>query len=404
MSQSRLEALVRALTVCSFVLMCWVFHRTLSADRACVASRAIASVGIAHQTFDNCRYESRLSLNDLRVNLEPQDRSALRALAAADVADLDMRQIPNLRVEISEAPREFRVSAGRLVLGRAWLGEPLHVRRALLMARVKARLPASADAFQLEVLTDFELLARGLDLPTANGTSLSRDVKFSTAATELTTYCRSPFRSLAHETVCSDPKALESVAQAQTFGLRPLLAAGLWRVWSKLDLTSRLKSLKQLELGLVMPPTEVPPRGEAGALVLWYQRMLNAYAEKLQLASAPDYEHAFKRTLGELEIEAPTHWELTIDLRNTPVWKEILTQLKERSRFRKQERTLVFTPDGETALPSGLPVAWAAADIQSQKHVTIACNWPAEGDAVHVRAGQIFAHQSCEKLKSAFWD
>ena len=110
------------------------------------------------------------------------------------------------------------------------------------------------------------------------------------------------------------------------------------------------------------------------------------------------------RTLKELEVESPTKWELTMDVTNTPAWREIFEQMRRRTHVVKGERVLVFTPEGARALPSGLPVAWSADDISSQKHVMIACEWPQADEMVQIRARKMYARQTCDKISSPFWD
>jgi hypothetical protein len=146
----------------------------------------------------------------------------------------------------------------------------------------------------------------------------------------------------------------------------------------------------------------IHPVTENGAtLALWFTELLEDHLRALGLEKETG---AFKRALRELEVEAPTHWELTVDVTKTPAWREILEQLRTRSFFRPKERTLVFTPDGAVALPSGMPVEWAANDISSQKHVMIGCPLPDSSEAVAIHARHIYAQKSCEKLTRSFWD
>src|ERR1019366_6618225 len=98
------------------------------------------------------------------------------------------------------------------------------------------------------------------------------------------------------------------------------------------------------------------------SLVEWFQDSLQEHLTALRFAAGEHLTWAFKSTMKELEVETPTHWELTVDITNTPVWKDILQQFKTWSHFHRGERTLIFTPEGEVALPSGLPVAWGGAD------------------------------------------
>ena len=216
-------------------------------------------------------------------------------------------------------------------------------------------------------------------------------------------YCRSPFRSIAHRTVCEMPNPEAMDMQANVWGTRPLLSAAIWRVYSKLSLKQRLQVQKNIREGVHWPEVSTLRDQSVVGLILWFDRTLHQHLQAMGIKGAEDARLAIKQTMKELQVEAPTSWELTVDLKNTPAWKEVLAQLKEWSRLRKTERTLVFTPQGNLALPAGLPVTWAAPDIKSQKHVMIACHWPKPADTLSVVARHFFAQQNCGKLTQAFW-
>ena len=142
---------------------------------------------------------------------------------------------------------------------------------------------------------------------------------------------------------------------------------------------------------------------EAANLVVWLQAALTRQMAAL-LPESEETSQAIRRSLTELEVEAPTRWELTLDVTNTPAWREIVAQMRERSRLMRRERILIFTPEGATALPADRAVNWAGNEVSTQKHVLIACRWPKPEDTVHVKARHLFAQQSCSKLEQAFWE
>lgn len=400
-----LESLARALTILSFVTLCWVSHRTLQVRESCVTSTFIAFVQIGTARADNCRFESRLNLTS-GSNLQAADGARLRALEILEpLSSVFPQRNPDLTVEISvDNPHAFDLGAGAVRIGEAWLNDSVQVRRALIMAALKSAHPESYNQFQLEVLSDFLLLALYTDDGTQGEISLRRDVKFPTAAPSLGQYCLSPFRSLAHHQLCQLPDLESGEEATQVWGFRPLLASALWRAFDKLPLQQQVQVLERIRHGQALPVVDPAEHGDVENLVGWFENTFKDYAGSLGILASERGELALKQAMKELEVEAPTKWELTVDVTKTPAWKEIVEQLKTRARFRLKERALIFTPEGEFALPSGLPVAWSASDISSQKHVLIACEWPKPGEAVHVQARQLFAQRSCEKLKRAFWD
>jgi hypothetical protein len=165
-----------------------------------------------------------------------------------------------------------------------------------------------------------------------------------------------------------------------------------------------VQAIARIKQGVSFPVIDTLPENRVESLVKWYSSTLNQYASAMGMNRNAEDAFAQKRALKELEVEAPTRWELTFDLTHTPAWREIVAQLKQWAHFHSRERTLLFTPAGEVALPSGLPVDWSARDIRSQKHVLIACKWPKPGQAVKVKARRLFAQQSCGKIGKPFWD
>lgn len=404
LKSSALESLARALTVFTFILLCWVAHRVLQVREACVSSSFISTVRFDSASAGNCLYESRLDLRHLTSPLTRSQAQQIRALEVLEpLSSLFGGPGPRLIVEIqSRDPRAFELTTAGVRLGEAWLNDPAQTRRALVMAFLRTR--QEYNQYQLEVLTDFLVLALYNDDAVQGSYSLRKDMKFPTAAAGLEPYCRSPFRSLAHHTYCQLPDPDHADVHAGVWGFRPLLASALWRAFDKLPLNEKINVLNRIKSGAALPAIATVENPAVENLVEWFETALGDYAAAFGIAASEEGQFALRRALKELEVEAPTHWELTVDVTQTPAWKEIVEQLKTRSRFRAKERALVFTPEGEVALPSGLQVAWNAQDIQSQKHVMIACEWPASGAAVHVQARQIFAKKTCDKLSGAFWD
>ena len=384
-----MERLAKALTIFSFVLMCWVAHRTLQVRESCVSSSFVAYVVFDDAKVSNCAFESRLTWT---TDVGRVRNQLLRRLETLEpLLALFPRAQPKMTVQITDQePDAFALGErGSVRIGVHWLDQPLQVRRALTMAVLKNELAVPAG--HLDVMTDFIILALFDDAP-----NVLRGTKFPTAPVGLDSYCKSPLRSLAHAQACAlKPEATKD----DSFGLRPLLASALWRTFTKATVAEQVAVLRRLRTRPTLPAIEARDLAGVENLVDWFRNTINDYALGLELPRG----FAFESALKELEVEAPTHWELTIDLTRAPAWKEIVEQLKTLSRFRARERALLFTPEGEIALPSGLPVAWSADDVQSQKHVLIACEWPKPGEAVHVRARQMFARQACGKLDTAFW-
>jgi hypothetical protein len=395
------EIAAQILAIASFAGMAWVASRTLQIRTQCLSSSFIAFVQIGGERVENCRYESRLSLRNWTNPLTAEQTGILRRLEVLEpLTGIFPNARPRLAVEInSEQPRLFQLGRGWVRLGREWLDDPTETRRALIMTVLKRERPETFEAdFELELTADFLLLS------VMGGHSLASEVKLPTSAPSFQEYCKSPLRSLAHFEVCSGEESELADRQANAWGFRPLLAAALARMYAKAGLKTKLAVLRVVRLGTVVPSRDPAPDARLATLIPWFEQSLRDHMSALHFPAGETTERNFKSTMRELDVESPIHWELTVDITNTPAWKEILTQFKSWSQFHPRERTLVFTPEGAVAFPSGLPVAWSPDEIQSQTHVLIACEWPKPDEAVSVNAQHVFARQSCGKVDQIFWN
>lgn len=404
-----IERAARALTIFTFILLCWVGHRSLQFRAHCLNSDYLSFVQLDGRRVYNCLYESRLNLEPFFSPITYEQSRTLRRLEQVDqLSGFVAMSSPAVALEIvEEDPEFFELGRNFLRLGSAWLNDNVQLKRALIMVALNTAQPeAFPHHFQLEVMTDFLLkVAFGQDLWLKDGHefSFAGHVKFPTTAAGFTEYCRSPFRSLAHQEACSRQEPDSEDLQARVWGLRPLLASALWRVYDKLSLNEKLKVMEKIRSPLTFPSLGSVHEEGVEPLMSWFQKTLEEDLTSLGMTQTAESEVALKRTFKELQFESPTHWELTVDLTHTPAWREILEQLRVLSRFNKQDRVLVFTPEGEKALPADIDVAWSASDIQSQKHVLVACNWPKPAEAVAVKARHLFASRSCDKLTDIFW-
>jgi hypothetical protein len=400
-SAKTVENIAQVLSIITFVVMCWVAHRTLQFRTQCVSSSYISFVQIGDDRFENCSYESRLSLTGLTRRVSPERLNQLRALEVLEpLKGVIPTRAPHLAVEINlENPHQFELGRGYLRLGEEWLRDGRQTERALIMALLKGGQPQNySGEFQLEVMADF-LMMSVLNEATELSHSMTEEVKFPTTAPSFKDYCKSPFRSLAHYKACASEESSSKV-----WGFRPLMAVALWRMFEKASLTQKMRTLQVIRLGDILPQFPELRDDSVAGMVAWFQASLQEQLGGLKFRDDDHEQWAFKRTMKELEVEAPTHWELTVDITNTPAWRDIVEQFRTWSRFHHNERTLIFTPEGALAFPSGLPVAWGKADIQSQKHVMIACTWPKPEEVVLVSARHTYAQHSCGKIDEVFWN
>jgi hypothetical protein len=387
--------------------MCWVAHRTLQVREQCVNSSFISFAQIGGERIENCLFESRLSLHTLLHTLPAKTVAQVRALEVMDPLEgLFPGVRPRLAVEVSiSEPRAFELGRGFVRLGEDWLKDERQTERALIMGLLKRDQPQNYNSagFQLEVMADFIMLTV-MSHSIQHDHSLIDEVKFPTSAPSFKEYCRSPFRSLAHYAGCALPEPDSVDMQANVWGFRPLVAVGLYRMFAKSSLTQKIAVMRAIRAGETLPVIESLHDNSVEGMVQWYESTLHAELDALKFEKTERADWAFKVSMKELEVEAPTHWELTVDITNTPAWRDIVEQFRTWSRYHRKERTLIFTPEGALAFPSGLPVAWGKADIQTQKHVMIACQWPKPEDVVTVTARHVYARQSCGKVEEIFWN
>lgn len=362
-----MEKLAKALTIFTFVTLCWVAHRALQMRTDCITSTYLSLVLIDKEKIFNCGFESRLNLKSVYAPLNYTTLSKVRMMETLEpLKEFLPVKGPRLAVEVLSEGSHFEMGKGFVRLGRELLGSKAG-RRSLLMGVLNNELPhAFSGNFELEVIADFLTLV--LFPSSAWAHAPVKDLRFSTSA------------------------------KSQGFG--PVLAVALKKVYDRVPLKQKIAAMRRLRNTDALPLVFEPLDSSGSSLALWFEKSLRDLSETMGMTD----EVAIKQALKLMEVEAPTKWELTVDVTRTPAWREIIEQLKKRSEFRPRERILVFTPEGTMALPSGLPVEWEPQDISSQKHVMIACKMPGPGDVVNIQARHIFAEQSCEKLTHPFWD
>jgi len=401
-----LEKLAQVLTVVSFLVICWVAHRVLAIRTQCVSSSFVAYVQIGQERVENCLFESRLSLSRLFRPLSSEHIEMLRALEVLEpLAQVLPVNQPRLAVEINlKVPYIFELGRGYVRIGQEWLSDGVQTRRALIMGVLKRQFPKTYNpGLQIEVVTDF-LLSAVFGENDWGGHSLLQEARFPTSSPGFAEYCKSPFRSLAHFDECVNGAPAKGDPHATVWGFRSLLAAGMVRVFNKASIGGKMAVIHALAQGRAPAPILGLSDSSIEARVRWLERSLTQQATAFGFEPGAETDLAVQRTLKELDVSAPTHWELTVDLTNTPSWKEVLEQFRQWTRLHARERVLVFTPEGAIAFPAGLPVEWAAHEVQSQKHVLIACHWPKPEDALPVTARHMFARQLCGKIDEVFWN
>lgn len=394
--QARLERVVQILTLLSFALSCWTLNRALRPRPDCVTSTVLRAVVIEDQVVGNCAFESRLQIGGAR--LSPTAHRYLRQLEDTAGIERWFRREPRAVITIDQAhSRAFEAERGGARIGVAWFADARQLKRAVTMALIHAHpVYAGLTPFARQTLADFIILASRAERPAAG-------VGFATAAPSLAGYCASPDRSPAHVSNC-ESRAVAADRDANAWGFESALANTLARTFAAARLRDQLRIVAGVRAGVLLPTPDRPTSTAAADLVKWFNSTTRAWAGALQMLNAPAAEQILSASLDSLGVRSPTRWELTIDLRHSPKWREIVNQLVARAHFRPRERALVFTPEGEVTLPSGRPAYWAASDVASDKHVMIACRWPAARAAVAVRADQFFARQTCGTLDAAFWD
>src|ERR1019366_3713164 len=106
-----IETVAQALTIVSFVVMCWVIHRTLQVRTQCVTSSFISFVQIGPERIENCLYESRLSLQQMVHSVPSEKLEMVRKLEVMEpLTDLFPVVRPRVAVEVSlDQPHLFEL-------------------------------------------------------------------------------------------------------------------------------------------------------------------------------------------------------------------------------------------------------------------------------------------------------
>lgn len=395
------EALAQALSVLTFLLLAWIGQRLLSERSDCVHSAAIRTVTIEGRRILNCQRVSRLDLDPLLSPLRPHVRKKLRAIEALEPLSPFSGRWNQLNVEIVKGDLQiFSLDRNHLKIGDEWLRYPDPILRAMNQVYLSVNTENS-NLVQTQVLADF---LRFWLRPKADD-----EMRLGMAPMGFSEACKGSHRTVHLEQLC----ASRTVASISKRSPEVLTTIGVWSFLS-FALADVVRSLPFRDQQIVLtqvwseeskwPAMDPPESNHVEAITTWLESALNSYLDAFGVSQSIERLYALKGSMAKLDISAPLKWELTIDLRHTPAWSEILEQLKSWSRFRGGQRTLVFTPKGEVALPSGHNVSWRSDEIRSQKHVMVACHWPKPEQALTVESRQFFAEQSCGRLSTPFWE
>jgi hypothetical protein len=425
MHVGRWQSLAHGLSLATFFLFCWVIFRGLEVRTHCLNSHLVRSLRLPSTAdapevkIDNCALESRLSLTGRFQRLSREQQQTKLQIEELDgLSDLFRAQVLSLDIEISEQP--FRVlvqSSGVLLqIPSAFMKSSSAFKRAAILALLKLRQPLLyEDHFHQEILADLlELAQFGVQPKWSN-------VKLHNVPLSPREYCRSAWRSLYHSQACeqNDHQSLQEVAGL--WGLRPLLSIAVWKVLTDDGTLKDRWQITQAILGGVVLPSMNAPALDPAMLAQWLRQHVEQIALVLgnssgtAVATAADTEtkadadadadvdadadakaaDRLARVFKRLDVESPVRWELTVDLQHMPDWRGVLNQLIKRAAYRPQERVLVFTPEGEVALPANVPVAWRPEQIRSQKHLLLACHWPEPARVLSIESRVFKAHQAC---------
>jgi hypothetical protein len=403
----------RALAVMSFVSLCWVLSRSVDERPLCLHSEFVAELVNSGDSFDNCRAESRLSLNNLAHTPTQESINLARRLDTLDsLSSVWPKPLPAIHVVIdTDEPFLFEMSQGQVRVGAAIAQAQGQLERAIVLSLLNSHFsPLTRTAFENEVTADFLLMnvlgIRELQDPsTGEIVSFDKNVSFAFSERSLDEYCNSFWRSLSHFMICSIQNPGFRAHDISSWGSRPLVAKILSDFYDQLGMSQKVQLISGLFESKALASVTTLKDSSSQSLALWTveqaRSILTGWGFSPDDASV---KFPFQRALVLSRVFQPTQWDYTVEFKNTPEWESLWLSLKQWSQAHPDLNILVWSPIGIHAFPEGNAVRWAASDVKTQKHFLIACKWPQAKDAIAIEARHFVALQVCDKSQSPKWN
>ena len=181
--------------------------------------------------------------------------------------------------------------------------------------------------------------------------------------------------------------------------MRPLVSWALWNFARQLPASKQIHFFRSL-LNDHLPAESLAIPGLGNQF--WVQSQTVALLKRWDLGD-DIHRRELKRIFYSEDLTEPLAFDLTVEVADSGLAARTLNSLKKWMAFQGYHRVLFASPGRLLALPEGIPVDVPAKEIQTRRHVILACDWPKVKDVRSLKSHFLFALRVCGEDKLPSW-
>jgi hypothetical protein len=298
-------------------------------------------------------------------------------------------------------PQKYELVKNELKLGISLASQAGHFERSVLLAWVQMNWPEHDELTQ-EVMADILTWSLAHDLQWTDPTSgeaifLGSRLKYSLTSTSLRGYCQSPVRSEQNLDICARTHAQEA---DPAWTMRPLISRVIWSFVRELPSSAQIRFYK----ALLNSHFENSENEEIASdnLQSWSQNHIRALLKHWSMESELNRTELVHE-LAAAELLEPIKFDLTVEA--DPAAKDrVLASVKKWSRFSPKRKILFAAGDEKIALPEDVRVDLRQEEVQTQRFVLIACDWPEKQKVLGLKARMFYGLRVCAHDELPAWN
>lgn len=381
-----------------FGVLTFTLERVLDPDRGCLQWDGVRALKFGETTVPSCESTSRLQRLKLAEPLR-EWVSRLNRLRRLEWL-LDSPRSIHLAIETHD-PFAYKLEDRQLTIGYAIAEKPGQLERAVLLAWVTRNWPdedeiaqeVRADLLTWSVIGD----AKWSDPTRFDTVETTPWMRYAFAPQSKDGYCRLPFRSVRDLSICNADNDDEFDSRRS---LRPLVSWTLWSFVRQLPASKQIHFYKSL-IGSheKIETLEIPEvLGGQG----WVQSQAIEYLRHWSLEDDVRGRE-LKRQFHAEDLGEPQSFDLTVEVPDERLADRALESLKKWMMFSSHRRVLFVSPGRRLGLPEGIPVDLPNKEIQTRRHVILACDFPKSKDMMSLKSKLLYAFKICGEDKLPPW-
>lgn len=382
------KALITIFGVLVLTGLSFVLQRVLDPERICLHWDGLQSVRFSDEIVQSCEATSRLQRNRIREPLKAWI-GRLNHLTRLNWL-VDSPRSVSLVIDV-EDPYAYELSDRTLTLGYALAEKPGQLERSVLLAWV-TRLWPEDDFFTQEIRADLLTWtvvgdASWADPIGAQSVNPADWMRFSLIPQTKIGFCQLPFRSVRELEVCTDNSAFDFRRSA-----RPMIAWTLWSFVRQLPASKQIHFFQSVvtDHQRAMAPS-LPEKGKSQE---WIQEQARLFLRRWSLGDDVN-RRELKKVFYSEELMEPVFFDLTVEVTDRNLSDRTLKSLEKWLEFSPPHRILFVAPGLRMALPEKIALDMPAKEMQTRRHVILACDWPRAKDTLALKSRLFFAVHVC---------